>query len=350
MNLKELLKHMVDREASDLHLAVGSAPKIRTDELLMDTLYDKLSKEDIEKMLFDVIPSHLIDKFKREKELDFSFGIEKLGRFRLNLFIERDNIGAAVRALPYIIDSFENLGLPVNIMESMIRKPKGLILVTGTTGSGKSTTLAAMVNRINELKHCHIVTIEDPIEYVFNNKKALITQREVGRDTDSFTKSLKYVLRQDPDVILIGELRDLESIEQALNIAETGHLVLSTLHTSDTVQTINRIIDVFPEYKQQQVRVQLSFVLAGVIGQELIPIANSNGRVLATEVLIANHAVKSMIREEKAHQIYSAIQTGHESGMRTMNKSISNLYKQNKITYEDAMARSMDPKALASMI
>lgn len=348
--LEELLELMVQREASDLHLAVGSPPKIRTDEVLVDSSYEELTNEKLEDLVFEVVPSHLADKFKREKELDFSFGVEKLGRFRVNLFLQQDNVGAAIRALPKEVGSFADLGLPEKTMQSFINKPKGLVLVTGATGSGKSTTLASMVNNINKLRRCHIMTIEDPVEYVFENEKALINQREVGRDTDSFTSALKYVLRQDPDVILIGELRDLESIRQALNIAETGHLVLSTLHTSDVVQTVNRIIDVFPNYQQQQVRVQLSFVLAGIIGQELIPKADTNGRVLATEVLISNPAIRSMIRDKKEHQISSVIQTAQKEGMHTMNHSLCNLYKQGLITHADAISRSIDPKSLEQMI
>lgn len=347
---KEILEYIVEREATDLHLSVGSAPKIRIDELLMDSSFSELTEDKIKEVVYSVLPDHLIEKFNKNKELDFSFGIEGLGRFRLNLFYQRDKVGASIRVLPEEIGNFKKLGLPVKVMNNLTRKPKGLVLITGATGSGKSTTLASMINKINREKRCHIVTIEDPIEYIFHNEKALIDQREVGKDTSSYTTALKYVLRQDPDVILVGELRDLESVEQALNIAETGHLVLSTLHTSDTVQTINRIIDIFPQYKQQQVRAQLSFVLSGVVGQQLIPRSNKRGRVLATEVLVANSAVRSMIREEKAHQIYSTIQTGQKLGMKTMNQSICELYKNDKISYDDAISRTLDPKGLIDMI
>lgn len=347
---REILEYIVEREATDLHLSVGSAPKIRIDELLMDSSFEKLSEDRIEELVYSVLPDELIKKFHKNKELDFSFGIKGLGRFRLNLFYQRDKVGASIRALPEEIGSFQDLGLPVKVMDDLTRRPKGLILITGATGSGKSTTLASMINKLNKEKRAHIITIEDPIEYVFPNKKALVEQREVGRDTSSYTTALKYVLRQDPDIILVGELRDLESVEQALNIAETGHLVLSTLHTSDTVQTINRIIDIFPQYKQQQVRAQLSFVLVGVVGQQLIPKKDKEGRVLATEVLVANSAVRSMIREEKTHQIYSSIQTGQKLGMRTMNQSICKLYKSGKISYDDAISRTLDPKGLIDMI
>lgn len=348
--LKEILEYMVRKEATDLHLAEDSAPKIRIDELLMDSSYEVLNAETIRRLVYSLLPEQLIKKFEDQKELDFSFGLKGLGRFRMNLFYQRDKIGAAIRALPEEVGDFEELGLPFSVMNNLIRKPKGLILITGATGSGKSTTLASMIKKINQERRCHIVTIEDPIEYIFHNKKALIDQREVGRDTYSFTNALKYVLRQDPDVILIGELRDLETIEQALNIAETGHLVFSTLHTSDTVQTVNRIIDVFPEYKQQQVRMQLSFVLLGVIGQQLIPKVNAPGRVLATEVLVANHAVRSMIREEKTHQIYSVIQTNKKEGMKTMNQSLYELYQEKEISYEDAITRTLNPEELKEMI
>ncbi len=251
-----------------------------------------------------------------------------------------------MRLLPLHIMNFEECGLPLNVAEDLCKRPRGLVLVTGATGSGKSTTLASMVDKINSEKNCHIVIIEDPIEYVHKNKKALVDQREVGSDTQSFAQSLKHVLRQDPNVILIGEMRDLETIEAALDIAETGHLVFSTLHTSDSVQTINRVIDVFPSHQQQQVRVQLSFVLLGIMAQQLIPKANGQGRVLATEVLIATPAVRSLIREAKTHQLYSVIQTSQKEGMRTMNQTLFELYSRKLISYEDAILRSSDPDDL----
>ena len=290
-------------------------------------------------------PQH-VEKFERELELDISFGIEGLGRFRVNCFIQRGYVGAAVRLLPLHIMTFEECGLPLNVVEDLCKRPKGLVLVTGATGSGKSTTLASMVDKINSEKNCHIVIVEDPIEYVHKNKKALVDQREVGADTQSFAHSLKHVLRQDPNVILIGEMRDLETIEAALDIAETGHLVLSTLHTSDAVQTINRVIDVFPSHQQQQVRIQLSFVLLGILAQQLIPKTGGRGRVLATEVLIATPAVRSLIREAKTHQLYSVIQTSQKEGMRTMNQTLFELYNKKAITYEDAILRSTDPDDL----
>jgi len=348
--IKELLEYMIKRDASDLHLSVNSAPKVRIDEVLVDGPGEVLSHADVEKLVFSLLTQDLKDRFARDKELDFSFGIEKLGRFRVNVFLQRDSMGASIRALPVKISTFDELGLPVDVMESFIKKPNGLVLITGATGSGKSTTIASMINSINSERRCHIITAEDPIEYIFNNKMALVEQREIGRDTHSFSNSLKYVLRQDPDVILIGELRDLETIEQALNIAETGHLVFSTLHTSDAVQTINRLIDVFPDYKQQQVRIQLSFVLLGVVGQQLIPRENANGRVLATEVLIASGAVKSMIREKKIHQVYSVIQTNQKEGMRTMDQSLYGLHKSGQISYENAIIRTLNRKALIDMI
>jgi twitching motility protein PilT len=274
-----------------------------------------------------------------------SFGIEGLSRFRLNVYQQRGAVGCAIRRIPFEIMSLQECGLPIEIVTKLCHKPKGLILVTGATGSGKSTTLAAMINMINQERHCHIITVEDPIEYTFKNIKAVIEQREVGGDTHSFGEGLRHVLREDPDVILIGEMRDLETIQSALNIAETGHLVFATLHTSDSVQTVNRIVDVFTAHQQQQVRTQLSFVLLAILAQQLIP-RPSGGRVLATEVLIANHAVRSLIREAKGHQIYSVIQTAKKEGMRTMNQALYELCLNGVIAQEEAMLRTTEPQDL----
>jgi twitching motility protein PilT len=319
---------------------------LRIDEKLVHTEFPPLGAEDSKRLAYSMLKPAQIEKFERELELDVSFGIEGLGRFRVNVFVQRGYTGAAVRLLPLHIMNFEECGLPLNVAEDLCKRPRGLVLVTGATGSGKSTTLASMVDKINSERNCHIVIIEDPIEYVHKNKKALVDQREVGSDTQSFAQSLKHVLRQDPNVILIGEMRDLETIEAALDIAETGHLVFSTLHTSDAVQTINRVIDVFPSHQQQQVRVQLSFVLLGIMAQQLIPKANGQGRVLATEVLIATPAVRSLIREAKTHQLYSVIQTSQKEGMRTMNQTLFELYSRKLISYEDAILRSSDPDDL----
>lgn len=342
--IEMLLKAMVERNASDLHIAAYSPPQLRIDEKLVAVDSSSLSPDDSKKLAYSMLKPQQIEKFEREFELDVSFGIEELGRFRINVFMQRGFVGAAVRLLPLSIMTFEQCGLPIQAVEELCGKPKGLVLVTGATGSGKSTTLAAMVDKINSEKNCHIVIIEDPIEYVHKNKKALIDQREVGSDTHSFAQSLKHVLRQDPNVILIGEMRDLETIEAALTIAETGHLVFSTLHTSDAVQTTNRIIDVFPSHQQQQVRIQLSFVLLAVLSQQLIPKAGGRGRTLATEILIATPAVRSLIREAKTHQLQSVIQTSQKEGMKTMNQSLFELYSNKSITYEDAILRSTDPK------
>lgn len=346
VQIEALLKMMVERKASDLHISVYSPPQLRIDEKLVPTEFPPLTPDDAKKLAYSILKPQQIEKFEREFELDVSFGIEALGRFRVNVFLQRGYVGAAIRLLPVSIMSFSECGLPVNIAEDLCKKPKGLVLVTGATGSGKSTTLASMVDKINSERNCHIVIIEDPIEYVHKNKKALIDQREVESDTHSFAQALKHVLRQDPNVILIGEMRDLETIEAALTIAETGHLVLSTLHTSDAVQTSNRIVDVFPAHQQQQVRIQLSFVLLAVLSQQLIPKATGRGRVLATEVMIANPAVRSLIREAKTHQLQSIIQTCQKEGMKTMNQSLFELYSQKLITYEDAISRSTDPEDL----
>ncbi|MFA5335009.1 MAG: type IV pilus twitching motility protein PilT [Candidatus Omnitrophota bacterium] len=346
VQIETLLKLMVQKGASDLHISYSSPPQLRIDEKLVATEFAVLAAEDTKRLAYSMLKPQQIEKFERELELDVSFGIEGLGRFRVNVFVQRGYVGAAVRLLPLHIMSFEECGLPLSVAEDLCKRPKGLVLVTGATGSGKSTTLASMVDKINSERNCHIVIIEDPIEYAHKNKRALVDQREVGSDTQSFAQSLKHVLRQDPNVILIGEMRDLETIEAALDIAETGHLVFSTLHTSDAVQTINRVIDVFPAHQQQQVRVQLSFVLLGIMAQQLIPKASGHGRVLATEVLIATPAVRSLIREAKTHQLYSVIQTSQKEGMRTMNQTLFELYSKKMISYEDAIFRSTDPDDL----
>ncbi|MFH1778490.1 MAG: type IV pilus twitching motility protein PilT [Candidatus Omnitrophota bacterium] len=346
VQIETLLKLMVQKIASDLHISAYTSPHLRIDEKLVPTEYPPLTPDDSKKLAYSMLKPQQIERFEREFELDMSFGIEGLGRFRVNVFLQRGVVGAAVRLLPVHIMTFEECGLPIGVVNDLCKRPKGLVLVTGATGSGKSTTLASMVDKINAERNCHIVIIEDPIEYMHKNQKALVEQREVGADTQSFANALKHVLRQDPNVILIGEMRDLETIEAALNIAETGHLVLSTLHTSDAVQTINRVIDVFPAHKQQQVRIQLSFVLLGVLSQQLIPRVSRRGRVLASEVLIANPAVRSLVREAKTHQLYSVIQTCQKEGMRMMNQSLFELYSNKLITYEDAISRSTDPEDL----
>lgn len=349
MSVEELLRLLVEKEASDLHIGADIPPLIRIDEKLFKTDLDTLSRDSAKSLIYTMLSPEQIKKFEAERELDFSFELPNVSRFRVNVFMQRDSIGCSIRLIPFTIMGFEECNLPVEVVKRLCRMPKGLVLITGATGSGKSTTLAAMVDHINREKACHIVTIEDPIEFVHTNKKALVTQREVYHDTLSFPAALKHVLRQDPDVILIGEMRDLETIETALMCAETGHLVLATLHTSDTTQTVNRIIDVFPAYQQQQIRTQLSFVLLGIIAQQLIPRKSQKGRILATEILIVNAAARSLIRESKVHQIYSTIQIGQREGMHTMNQSLYELCKKDLITRDDAFARTLDATDLTRL-
>ena len=348
--MEQLMRLVVEQGATDLHLTANLPPHIRIDEELLPTEFAPLGGDDVRELAYSLLSPERIQQFERWKELDFSFSIEGLSRFRANYFIQQGYLGVAIRMLPFRILGFAELGLPVNAMTDLCHKPQGLILLTGATGSGKTTTLASMVDYINTQKAFHIMTIEDPIEYLHANKKSVVDQREVGSDTQSFAQALKHVLRQDPDVILIGEMRDLETIETALVVAETGHLVLASLHTSDVIQTINRIVDVFPAHQQNQVRIQLSMELLAVFGQQLIPKASGKGRVLASEVMVANHAVRSLIREQKVHQIYSLIQTGQKEGMRTMNQSLYDLYLNRSITFEQALARSSDPDDLQRLL
>jgi len=341
-DMNKLLRLLIERNGSDLHLGANIPANIRIDEKIVSIDSHILSPADVRETIYSVLSPEEVERLEREKELDRSFEIPGLSRFRMNVFFQRGYLGTCIRVIPFKILSFSECGLPAKVVTELARRPKGLVLVTGATGSGKSTTLASIVDKINEERQCHIITIEDPIEFVHANKRAIIDQREVGQDTKSFTRALKYVLRQDPDVILIGEMRDLETIEAALVIAETGHLVFATLHTSDAVQTINRIIDVFPSHQQQQVRTQLSFVMQGIISQQLIPKVGGSGRMLACEVMIATAAIRSMIREQKVHQIYSIVQTSQKEGMRTMNQALYELYTQKHISYEEAISRSMD--------
>lgn len=349
VNMEKLLTLMVEKGASDLHITAGAPPQLRIDEKLINADEQILTAEKTKELAYSFLEPQDIKEFEENLELDTSFGIEGLSRFRLNVYQQRGAVGLAIRRIPYEIMSLEECGLPVKIVTDLCHKAKGLILVTGSTGSGKSTTLAAMVNMINQQRHCHIITVEDPIEYTFNNIKAVIEQREVGSDTYSFTQALKHVLREDPDVILIGEMRDLETIQSALNIAETGHLVLTTLHTSDSAQSVNRIVDVFPAHQQQQVRTQLSFVLLGILAQQLIP-NPKRGRVLATEVLVANHAIRSLIREGKTHQIYSVIQTTQKEGMQTMNQALYELCLKGVLAQEEAILRTTEPQDLERLL
>ncbi len=346
LEMTKLLKMLLERNGSDLHLGANSPPHLRIDEKVVPIDGPALAPKEIRDLVYSILNPEEIEKFERNKELDRSFEIEGLSRFRMNVFFQRGFVGTAIRVIPFKILTFEECGLPDQVVRDICRKPKGLVLVTGATGSGKSTTLSSIIDNINEDRECHIITVEDPIEFVHKNKKAVIDQREVNQDTRSFALALKHVLRQDPDVILIGEMRDLETIEAALTIAETGHLVFATLHTTDTVQTINRIIDVFPAHQQQQVRTQLSFILQAILAQQLIPKVGGTGRVLAFECMLATAAIKSMIREQKVHQIYSMIQTSQREGMKTMNQALYDLYSKKQISYENAMARTNDPDDL----
>jgi len=344
--MEQLLRLMVEQGSTDLHLSGNLAPHLRVDDRLVPTDHGPLSGDDVRELAYSLLSPEKVERFERWKELDFAFSIEGLARFRANYFVQQGYVGVAIRMLPFRIMDFTELGLPVPVVTDLCNRPKGLVLITGATGSGKTTTLAAMIDYLNANRNFHILTIEDPIEYVHTSKKSIVDQREVGTDTQSFAQALKHVLRQDPDVILIGEMRDLETIETALVVAETGHLVFATLHTSDAVQTANRIVDVFPAHQQNQVRVQLSLELLGIVSQQLIPKASGRGRVLATEVLLVNHAVRSLVREQKIHQLYSVIQTGQKEGMRTMNQALYELYVNRVISLDDALARSSDPDDL----
>jgi twitching motility protein PilT len=348
VNVDTLLRLMFEKGASDLHITAGAPPMLRIDGQITATEYEKLRPEVTQQLIYSILTDEQKEKFEKDNELDISFGVEGVGRVRMNVFQQRGSIASVMRNIPSKIRTFDDLKLPP-VIKDLVKLPKGLVLVTGPTGSGKSTTLAAMLDWINSNLPHHIITIEDPIEYVHAHKACIVNQREVGTDTHSFTAALKYALRQDPDVILVGEMRDLETINAALTIAETGHLVFATLHTVDAIQTINRIIDVFPSGQQQQVRAQISFVLNGVISQQLLPLANSAGRVVALEVLIPTPAVRNLIREEKIHQIYSAMQTGTESGMQTMNQALFDLYQKQLVSHEEIFSRTMDPKELLRM-
>jgi twitching motility protein PilT len=349
-NLHQLLKVMVEKGSSDLHITTGSPPQLRIDGALVPLKTPPLTAAETKQLCYSILTDAQKHKFEEEMELDLSFGVKGLSRFRANIFMQRGAVAGAFRSIPFKIMSFEELGLPP-IVNDLAEKPRGLILVTGPTGCGKSTTLASIIDKINEERHEHIVTIEDPIEYLHPHKKCIVNQREVGADTKSFKAALKYILRQDPDVILIGEMRDLETVESALTIAETGHLVFATLHTNSAVQTINRIIDVFPPYQQPQVRAQMSFVLEGILCQALIPKASGSGRVLAVEVLVPTPAIRNLIREEKIHQIYSQMQVGQAKfGMQTLNQCLFSLYSRRLITLEDAMAYSPDLDEFRQML
>jgi len=341
---------MIEKGASDLHITTGSPPQLRVDGHLVPMNLPPLTAPETKQLCYSVLTDVQKHRFEEDDELDLSFGIKGLSRFRANIFMQRGAVAAAIRTIPFKILTFEELQLPP-IINELVKKPRGLVLVTGPTGSGKSTTLASMIDKINSERHEHIITVEDPIEFLHHHKKCVVNQREVGADTQSFKRALKYVLRQDPDVVLIGEMRDLETIEAALQVSETGHLAFGTLHTNSAVQTINRIVDVFPPHQQTQIRAQLSFVLEGVLSQQLIPRASGQGRVLGLEVLVPNPAIRNLIREDKVHQIYSSMQTGQSKyGMQTMNQSLFELYQKRFISYDDTLGRSSVPEEMIAML
>ncbi|MCC7110974.1 MAG: type IV pilus twitching motility protein PilT [Deltaproteobacteria bacterium] len=350
VNLHQLLKAMIEKGASDLHITTGTPPQLRIDGDLVPLKVPPLTPVDTKQLCYSILTDAQKHKFEEENELDLSFGVKSLARVRANVFVQRGAVAAAFRTIPFKILSFQELGLPA-VVTDISNRPRGLVLVTGPTGSGKSTTLASMIDKINTEGRYHILTIEDPIEYLHPHKSCIVNQREVGADTDSFKKALKYVLRQDPDVVLIGEMRDLETIEAALVIAETGHLAFATLHTNGAVQTINRIIDVFPPYQQPQVRANLSFVLEGVLSQQLMPKAGGSGRVLALEIMVPNVAIRNLIREDKIHQVYSQMQVGQNKfGMITLNQSLLSLVQRRLVTVDEAIGRCAELDEFRQML
>jgi twitching motility protein PilT len=348
--LPELLKTMVEMNGSDLHIATNTPPQIRVNGRLTRLELPELQPAETKQLVYSVLTDSQKKRFEETLELDFSFGIRGLARFRCNLFNQRGAVGAVYRLIPEKIRTFQDLGLPA-VLGSLAERPRGLVLVTGPTGSGKSTTLAAMIDKINVERHEHILTIEDPIEYIHAHKNCLVNQREVHSDTNSFANALRAALREDPDIVLIGEMRDLETVEAALKIAETGHLTFGTLHTNSAAQTINRIIDIFPAGQQSQIRTQLSLVLEGIVCQSLLPRADGKGRVVSLEILVPTPAIRNLIRDDKIHQIYGAMQTGQEKlGMQTANQSLVSLHLRRTISLETAMGASSNREELQDMI
>jgi len=348
--LPELLKTMVEHDGSDLHIATNTPPQIRVHGHLRRLDLPDLQPADTKQLIYSVLTDAQKKRFEEALELDFSFGIRGLARFRCNVFNQRGAVGAVYRLIPEKIRSFQDLGLP-QVLGTLSERPRGLVLVTGPTGSGKSTTLAAMLDKINNERHDHILTIEDPIEYIHPHKNCLVNQREVHSDTNSFANALRAALREDPDIVLIGEMRDLETVEAALKIAETGHLTFGTLHTNSAAQTINRIIDIFPSSQQAQIRTQLSLVLEGIVCQALLPRADGKGRVVSLEIMVPTAAIRNLIRDDKVHQIYGAMQTGQEKlGMQTANQSLASLYMRKQITLETALGASSNRDELQDMI
>ncbi len=348
ISLHQLLNDMIQKGASDLHLTVGSPPMFRINGDLVPVMEEKLTPELTQKLAYSILNENQKKTFEQTNELDLSFGIQNLSRFRANIFMQRGCVTSALRSIPYQVKSIDELGLPA-IVKKLCDRPQGLVLVTGPTGSGKSTTLAAMIDKINSERSEHILTIEDPIEFVHRHKKGIINQREVKSDTESFKNALKYALRQDPDIVLIGEMRDLETIETALTIAETGHLTFGTLHTNSAAQTINRVIDMFPATQQTTIRSQLAFVLEAVISQALLP-KTSGGRILAAEILVVTPAIRALIRDDKVHQIQGIMEAGQKFGSQTMNAVLAELCRRHLIRKTDAMAYSPEPEQLEKLI
>ena len=350
VSLRSLLEEMIERDASDLHITAGERAKLRVDGDIVDSNCEvNLSPKDTLQLAYSVLTENQKTRFEMDDELDFSFGLQNLARFRGNCFKQRGCVSMVIRQIPFNIRTFEDLGLPP-VCAKMAEKPRGLVLVTGPTGSGKSTTLAAMIDKVNRERKGHIITVEDPIEFIHRHQSCIVNQREVGSDTHSFANALKYALREDPDVILIGEMRDLETIQAALTIAETGHLVFATLHTNSAAEAINRIIDVFPSHQQSQVRAQLAFVLEGIVTQTLLPRARGRGRVMAAEILVITPAMRALIRDDKVHQIYSMMQSGKKFGMQTLNDSLYQLYLAREVTDEECLRVSSDPNEFLRMI
>ena len=348
-HIDDLLMTMFEKGASDLHLAVGIPPIIRVDGALVPCPYEKLSPQHSQRLIYDILTDEQIQRFETHLELDFSYQLARTARFRVNVFRDKGNVASAFRQIPQKIPTLKDLNLP-NVLEELTRLPRGLVLVTGPTGSGKSTTLAAMINQINSEVSKHVITIEDPIEYLHNHRTSVINQREVGQDTLEFKNALRAALREDPDVILVGEMRDLETMQMAVSAAETGHLVFATLHTNSAATSVERIVDSFPSGQQEQVRLQLSNNLQAILCQQLIPRANQPGRVCALEIMRASPAIRNLIREAKAHQITSMIQTSANLGMQTMDQCLRDLYTRGQITFEEAMTRAMNPPELEKMI
>jgi twitching motility protein PilT len=350
LNLRALLQEMIDKQASDLHITAGERPKLRIDGEMTDSSVDHvMTPKDTLQLAYSVLTETQKKRFELEDELDFSFGIQNLARFRGNVFKQRGCVAMVLRMIPFSVRTFDELGLPP-VVARLAEKPRGLILVTGPTGSGKSTTLAAVIDKINRERRSHIITVEDPIEFIHRHQGCIVNQREIGTDTKSFASALKYALREDPDVILVGEMRDLETVAAALTIAETGHLVLATLHTNSAAESINRIIDVFPHNQQSQIRAQLAFVLEGVLTQTLLAKARGKGRVMACEIMVATPAIRALIRDDKIHQIYSALQSGKKHGMQTMVDALYQLYMNREVSKEECLRVSTDQNEFLRMI